>query len=192
MAFRFKDKNDIKTFILYLLMNVDRPVDIATLNDLTVQDDFVNQFDFMDAFFELCSSGAVISEKKDGEQLYFISPKGRTAAEMLEGDISAMIRERSAISAMRLLSFERRGARSASKISEENDKFLLSCSVYDKDGKSMSLELSIDTKRKAEAMKRNFDEKPEFVYRAMLGVLSGDINYLAESWIGDEESDDEE
>ena len=62
MGFRFKEKKDIKTFILYLLMQIDRPVDIATLNDIVMQDDFVNQFEFMDALFELVASGAVAKE----------------------------------------------------------------------------------------------------------------------------------
>ena len=62
MGFRFKDKQEVKTFILYLLVQIDRPIDMATLNDIVMQDDFVNQFDFMDAFFELCSSGAITSE----------------------------------------------------------------------------------------------------------------------------------
>ena len=83
MGFRFKDKKDIKTFILYLLMQVERPIELETLNDIVVQDDYVNQFDFMDAFFELCQTGAVTSGKENGVTLYEISSKGRTAAEKL-------------------------------------------------------------------------------------------------------------
>ena len=86
MGFRFKEKKDIKTFILYLLMQIDRPVDIATLNDIVMQDDFVNQFEFMDALFELVASGAVTKDDSSGKTEYSLSTKGRVAAEMLEGD----------------------------------------------------------------------------------------------------------
>ena len=190
MGFRFKEKKDIKTFILYLLMQIDRPVDIATLNDIVMQDDFVNQFEFMDALFELVASGAVTKDDSSGKTEYSLSTKGRVAAEMLEGDLVGMIKERSVRSAMRLLSFERRGSRAQSKITEENGRFMLACTVTDKDGESFSLSVSLDSRRRAEAMKRNFDEKPEFVYRAILGVLSGDINYLSDSWIDDEDAGD--
>ena len=190
MGFRFKEKKDIKTFILYLLMQIDRPVDMATLNDVVMQDDFVNQFEFMDALFELVASGAVAKEITEEKTVYSLSSKGRVAAEMLEGDLVGVIKERSARSAMRLLSFERRGSRAQSKVTEENGKFILSCTVTDKDGESFSLSVSLDSKRRADAMKRSFDEKPEFVYRAVLGVLSGDINYLADSWIDDEDAGD--
>lgn len=54
MPFMLRDKTDIKIFILYLLMHIERPVDFATLHDIVVQDDFVGQFDFMDCFYELC------------------------------------------------------------------------------------------------------------------------------------------
>lgn len=190
MGFRFKEKKDIKTFILYLLMQIDRPVDMATLNDVVMQDDFVNQFEFMDALFELVASGAVAKEITAEKTVYSLSPKGRVAAEMLEGDLVGVIKERSARSAMRLLSFERRGSHALSKVTEENGRFILSCTVTDKDGESFSLSVSLDSRRRADMMKRNFDEKPEFVYRAILGVLSGDINYLADSWIDDEDAGD--
>ncbi len=192
MAFRFKDKKEIKTFVLYLLVQIDRPVDMTTLNDIVMQDDFVNQFDFFDAFFELCSSGAINKEDKDGNVIYSLSSKGRVAAQMLESDLSTAIKERSARSAMRLLSFERLGARASSELVEKDGKYMLCCSVSDNGGKILSIELSPDTKRHAETMKHNFDERPEFVYRALLGVLTGDINYLADSWIADEDAPDDE
>ena len=190
-TFRLKEKKDIKTFILYMLMLIDRPIDMPTVNDIIVQDDFVGQFDFMDAFYELCASGAVTRAKSGETDVFSISPKGRAAAEMLEGDILGAIKERAAASAMRLLSFERRGSRAHSEIIENGGAVKLFCSVYDKNGKQMSLELALDSKKQAEAMKANFDEKPEFVYRALLGVMSGDINYLAEAWADGVGTEDE-
>jgi hypothetical protein len=35
---------------------------MATLNDVVMQDDFVNHFEFMDALFELVASGAGAKE----------------------------------------------------------------------------------------------------------------------------------
>lgn len=185
MGFHFKDKNEIKTFILYLLTQIDRPVDTATLNDIVVQDDFVNQFDFMDAFFELCASGAVTKESVGGEDVYSISQKGRSAVELLEDSLIGSIKERAARSAMRLLSFERSGARAFSEVKEDGGKFVLSFEIRDNTGKRMSFSAKVDSKRSADVMKRNFDENPEFIYRAVLGVLSGDINYLSEAWLPD-------
>ena len=40
-----KEKNDIKIFILYLLKNLNYPLDFNTISDIVVQDEFVNYFD---------------------------------------------------------------------------------------------------------------------------------------------------
>jgi len=188
MGFHFKDKNEIKTFILYLLTQIDRPVDVATLNDIVVQDDFVNQFDFMDAFFELCESGAVTKQTLGDDEVFSVSQKGRSAVELLEGDLIGQIKERAARSAMRLLSFRRTGAKATSKITQRGDGASLELLITDGLGKRFDLTLNIDSARRAEAIKRNFDDNPEFVYRAVLGVLSGDINYLSDAWLSDVDS----
>ena len=83
MAKQLTDKNDIKIFILYLLKNIERPVDMITLNDIVVQDGFVNQFDFMDCFYELCDTSAVRKSEKDGVELYEITGEGSVAAETI-------------------------------------------------------------------------------------------------------------
>ena len=111
MAKQLTDKNDIKIFILYLLKNIERPVDMVTLNDIVVQDGFVNQFDFMDCFYELCETSAVRKFEKDGVELYEITVDGTVAAETMQSNIIQSIRERSLRSAMRLLSFHSRGAK---------------------------------------------------------------------------------
>ena len=43
----------------------------------------------------------------------------------------------------------------------------------------METSFVFDTLRQAERMKYNFDENAEFIYRGMLGLFSGEVNYLA-------------
>ena len=47
------DPNDIKIFILYLMKNLHRPLDFTTVSEISVQDGFVNYFDFASCFAEL-------------------------------------------------------------------------------------------------------------------------------------------
>lgn len=51
----------------------------------------------------------------------------------------------------------------------------------------MKTSVVVDTKRQAELMKYNFDDRAELVYRGILSLLSGDMNYLADSWTSDGE-----
>lgn len=189
MGVRLREKDDIKTFILYLLMQIEHPIDLATLNDIAVTDDFVNQFDFMDAFYEISNTDLIAKETTPNGEVFSITPKGRDAAELLKGNIVNTIKERSAYSAMKLLSFSRTGAVSKSKIVESDGKYSLSCSIKTSESSIMSFDIVCDSKDKALSFKDNFDSKPEFIYRAILSVISGDMNYLADSWIKDENVD---
>lgn len=188
MPFALTDKTDIKIFILYLLMHIERPVDFATLHDIVVQDEFVRQFDFMDCFYELCETEAVQKTEKDGREYYAITPKGRAAAETLQSDLLRPIRERALRSALRLLSFQSRGTVIKSEVVPlENGKFELKCECRDSEGVFMQTCVVVETKRQAELMKYNFDDRAELVYRGILSLLSGDMNYLADSWASDAE-----
>lgn len=59
--------------------------------------------------------------------------------------------------------------------------------MRDSDGVFMKTSVAVDTKRQAELMKYNFDDRAELVYRGILSLLSGDMNYLADSWASDGE-----
>ena len=80
MGARLKNKNDIKIFILYLLQNINYPLDFPTINDIVVQDEYVNYFDFAECFAEILDMGHVVEEistdEKTGEKVtrYRISP----------------------------------------------------------------------------------------------------------------------
>lgn len=193
MPQQITDKTDIKIFILYLLRQIERPVDFVTLNDIVVQDGFVNQFDFMDCFYELCESEAVKKFISGENELFVITDKGTMVAETLQSNIIRTIRERSVRSALRLLSFRSRGAKASCSLEDEKDgKCCLNCRAQDAGGVFMQVSLLLDTRHQAELMKQNCDENPELLYRGILGVLSGDINYLADAWADDEEYTEEQ
>ncbi len=183
MSFTLRDKTEIKIFILYLLMNADGPVDFVTLHDMVVQDAVVGQFDFMDSFFELAETAAIQKIKKNDKEFFTVTPSGREAAKMLESDLSRSVRERALRSAKRYLQYRERGTTAKSRVIPlENGKFRLECECSDRDGVYMSTSVVLDNKRQAELMKYNFDDKSELVYKGLLSLLSGDMNYLAGAW----------
>ena len=62
---KLENKIDIKVFILYLLNNVGEPLSFEIVNDIVLQDEFVNYFDFAIFLSELLEAGQ-IEEHKDG------------------------------------------------------------------------------------------------------------------------------
>ena len=180
MALQLREKTDVKIFILYLLMNIGKPIDLITLNDIVVQDEFVTQFDFMDCISELVDAGAVNKLPLGDTELYNISHEGIIAARTLQSTLLPQIREKSFRSAVQLLSFKRRGSKPSSRIEQLPDgRSRFVCAISDAAGAYMETRFVFDTLRQAERMKYNFDENAEFIYRGMLGLFSGEVNYLA-------------
>lgn len=175
-----KEKNDIKIFILYLMRNIGYPLDFSTVTDIVLQDEIVKYFDFAECFSELLETGN-ISETKDesGESLYSVTEQGMRVADDLQSDIFMMIRERSLKSAMRLLSFKKRGSFIKCQAAPLPDgSFSLSCRIVESKEEIMNITLKVDNKKQLDRMTHNFEERPETVYRGLMALLSGEINYL--------------
>ena len=68
----------------------------------------------------------------------------------------------------------------------------MTCSVNGVGGTHFETSLLLESLRQAEHMRINFDERSEFIYKGILALLSGNMNYLAESWSDDLSEDKDE
>lgn len=175
----FTDPNDIKIFILYLMKNVHRPLDFTTVSEISVQDGFVNYFDFAACFAELIDTGSIRESVKDGVPSYDITEKGIMVVSELQSNIMNIIREKSLRSALRLLSFKERGSRiSCDHEQIGDDKYIMHCEISEKDELVMKLSLEVDSKQMLDKMMYKFDEKPEVLYKGVIAILTGEVDYL--------------
>lgn len=175
---RLENQVDIKVFILYLMKNIDEPLQFTTVNDIVVQDEFVGYFDFAICFSELLEKGQIIEVSGESEPLYIISESGREILESYESSLLTVIKERALKSALRLLAFNRNGDRNISSITENNGGYTLHCGIVDKEKTLLSVEVFLMEKEYAEKLKANFDERAEIIYRGALSLLSGDVNFI--------------
>ena len=104
------DKTDVKIFILFLLDNLQYPLDLDTLNRIVHETGYVGGFDFAECFSELLDDGHIIGDEVDGVAYYQVSSTGRMVAKQLQSELLDEIREESMICAARLLSLKARGA----------------------------------------------------------------------------------
>ncbi len=175
---KINDKRDIKVFILYLLHHVGEPLEFTTVNDMVLQDEFVNYFDFSFCFSELLEIGQ-IEELSDGDKkLYRITKSGSESLESFESSLLPIIKERALRSALRLIAFNRNGDRIISSITEEGSGYRLKCGMIDKERTLCSIDVYLTDKAYAERLRENFDERAEVIFRGMLSLLSGDVNFL--------------
>ena len=171
------DKFEIKVFILYLMKNIKEPLEFATINDIVIQDGFVNYFDFAVCFSELLENGQIAEIK--GEKLYYvISPAGNDAVENVEAKLFTSVKERALRSALRLLAFNRSGNRIRSAVVENKKGYTLQCMIEDKEKTLLNIEVFLTDKNYAEKLRINYDERAETIYKGVLSLLSGEVNYL--------------
>ncbi len=176
--FTLTGKNEIKIFILFLLNEIGYPLDYEELGDITVYDDFVGYFDFAECFTELLAAGHLI-EIKDGETVrYTVSPTGRTVASQLQNSIMLPIREKAFKTALHILSFKRRNAKLSCSVTEEEEKYLVRCTITENDRVTMDVTVATDSKIRAEKMKKNFLERPEVIFKGVTALLAGEVDYL--------------
>ena len=92
----------------------------------------------------------------------------------------AAVREKSYVSAMRHLSLEKRGAVWNHSVEKDGEGYIFHCSIRDRDGVAFHLDLRADSYPQAERMRMNFEDKPDVVYRGIVAMVTGNVNYLFE------------
>ncbi len=179
---KLKNKTDIKIFILYLLNNVGYELTYDQIHDISVQDNFVGSMDFAECFSELLDTGNVEERPSQGENAaptYKITGQGMSVAAALQSDIMGFIRTKSLKSALRYLSFSKKGFFVQTEAIQRPDgRFDLKCSVAEPDSPAMELSLIIDNRYQLNRMRAHFEDNPETVYRSILALLSGEADYL--------------
>lgn len=172
------DKLEIKVFILFLLKNINEPLDMTTIAEVAMQDAFVTHFDFYICFAELLDVGQIMEKEAEGEKLYVIAPSGVITVEELQGAVFASIREKALRSAQRLLALKRTGNRIDCRLEELENGYMLKASIVDNEKTLLNIETYVADKDYADKMKKNFDERAEIIYKGAMALLSGDVNFI--------------
>lgn len=174
------DKFEIKIFILFLLKNIKEPLEFSMINDIVIQDGYVNYFDFAICFAELLENGQILEQKRkeDSHPVYVITPAGEEAVSNVQMKLFTTVREKALRSALRLLAFYKTGSRISSDLEELPNGYMLSCKIEDKDKVLMNLQVFLTEKYYADKLRKNFDDRAENVYKGVLSLLSGDVNYI--------------
>ena len=82
MASPIGSMNNVKIFVLYLMRNINYPLDYVTVNDIVMQTDYIMYLDFDQAFHEMLE-GELIREdgvNENGDPLYSVTARGAMTA----------------------------------------------------------------------------------------------------------------
>lgn len=171
--------NNVKIFVLYLMKNINYPLDFVTINDIVMQTDYVMYLDFAVAFNSLLDSGLVEKLEEDGEEKYRVTDNGAIVASELKSDILSSILDKSLAAALRYLDFKKRGVVIKFDIEKtDGGKYRIDTGFFENGECMFSQMILVDSLDRAKRMKENFYERPEALYRGVLALLSGNVNYI--------------
>ena len=144
-----------------------------------MQTDYVLYLDFAEAFISMQELGLIEKIEEDGEELYIITKRGRYCSQEFRGEIVHSLLENALRKALRYLDFKKRGVEVRSWIERaENGKIQISFSFTEKGVRIFYQTLIVDHEERALRMQNNFSERPEDIYKGMLALMEGNVNYL--------------
>lgn len=171
---------DLKVFLLFLLDNIRYPVDSDTVISIISENTDDISLDYEQCLGELVDSEHLLFDEIEGVRYYMISDKGREIAAELYDNLDAGFRERSLRSAIKHLSLSKSEASIKSYIEKtENGRYRVTLEAFDRYGELMKTTLAVNSLAEAEQIKRNFESKPDGVYRGVLFSATGRIEYLS-------------
>lgn len=169
-----RNADDIKILICYLLKTVGKPLTFDNLNEILQRDGLCNYFGFANALHGLLLSGHVDLIKDDGGESYKVTGLGVGTADTFERRLPVTIREKAVKAAIRLLARIKRDSENRVDVYEVRNGYTVECSVYDMGDTLMSIKVFVPDEAGAEAVKRQFRQSPESIYKGVLALLTGD------------------
>ena len=178
--FVLKTTTDIKVFLLFLLDNIAREIDYTTMMKIVEENTDDISFEYPECLNQLVASGHLLCEEIANEKYYLISDKGRMVASQLYDTLDKNFRERSLRCAIRHISLSKSGAGIKAFITEtESKKFKVTLEAFDRFGEVMSVSVTVNSRTEAETIKRNYEAKPDGVYRGVLFSVTGKLEFIS-------------
>jgi hypothetical protein len=163
------------------MQNINYPLDYVTINDIVMQNDYVMYLDFAESFHEMLDAELVedCGKNEAGESMYVVTEKGRIVATQLHSEILTSLLDKSLECALRYLDFKKRGIKISSRVEKREDgRYEVICIVKEKNDIIMQNSVVVDTANRAQRMEDNFRDHPEVVYKGVMALLSGNINFI--------------
>ena len=178
--FGLNTTTELKIFLLFLLDNIRYPIDRTTVMSIIEENTDEISLDYEQCLVELVATEHLLFDEIGAEKYYMISDKGREVASELYDNLDKGFRERSLRSAIKHISLSKSGASIKAYIEEtESHRFRVTLEAYDRYGDLMKTSLTVNSRAEAEQIKKNYEAKPDGVYRGVLFSATGRIEYLS-------------
>ena len=164
-----QDKLEIKFLILYIVSRLTEPVDGADLQDMTMCDEGIDYFDYVECLGDLVKTEH-LRVTEDGQ--YVITEKGRRNSGICESSLPYSVRQLSDrhIAAWNKAAVRRQQVQGR-VTPRENGTFTVELRLRDDVDSILHLELTAATEAMARDLADRFRQDPEGVYTRLLSAL---------------------
>lgn len=171
---------DIKVFLLFLLNNIGYPIDHTSVIGMVSENTEEILIDYDECLRELSDDGHLLFDEYNGEKYYMISDTGRMIASELYDSLDKEFRERSLKYAAKYTSVSKSGASINASVTElEGKRYKVTLSTSDARGELMSTSIVVNSREEAERIRKNFEARPDGVYRGVLFSVTGRLEFLS-------------
>lgn len=172
------DVLDIKLLLCYIFAGVSGFIKKDILVYALQEYNFVNYFDFNNAFSELLKDNSIV-EDKNNKGFYSITPKGSIIAKELKKNLPLTVREKALEATVNLLAKLKREKENSANIKKLEDGYYVSGNISgDNIANLMNFSLYVPNEDQAKLIKKNFQSYPEKVYECMLAILTGNKDII--------------
>lgn len=178
--FELTTTTDMKVFLLFLLDSIGYPLEHTTIMEIVQENTDEISLDYDECLRQLVSSEHLLYDEVGEERYYMISDKGRLVAAELYDSLDKGFRERSMRVAIKHISLSKTGAGIRAYITEtESHRFKVTLEAFDRYGEIMSTSITVNSRSEAETIKKNYEAKPDGVYRGVLFSVTGKLEYIS-------------
>ena len=167
-------ENEAKVSILYMMDYIDIKLCYDELWELAQECGFMGYFDFAEIFSKLIQENNICKD----EDMYFVTERGKTIAENLGYLISTAVKDKCAIGASRMIDLKKLNADFYSTIEPQEGGYSFVFGIRNQTGEIFNASLFVKEKELAEKMRVTFDERPGYIYRYILGMMTGEIDFI--------------
>ncbi len=179
--FALRTMTDIKVFMLFLLDHIGYPIDHTSVIGMVSENTEEIIFDYDECLRELADAGHLLYDEFEGEKYYMISDSGRMIASELYDSLDKDFRERSLRYAAKYTSLSKTGATIKASVEDTDDgRYKLTVRANDSVGEILCTSVTVKSREAAEIMKRNYEAKPDGVYRGIMFALTGRLEFLSQ------------
>lgn len=168
-------QSEIKMLLCYILSQVDSPMRFDQIHEALMENGLVNYFELVRTLEKLVRTQHIRVERAQGEaDRYEATALGRDAAGEFVNVLPRSVREKALEASQKRLKRDKRASEVIVQVRKIESGFMLDLSIPDNSETLISFSLFAPTQKQCEQIRRSFLNSPQFIYKAVMALLTGD------------------